>query len=233
MTNEACARRLAERSRSRDSMGGTEVFGRQGPTRARLRSRRDSNSNRTFEGSIAEVGSPDEETGDLGWDRWEPFGTNRGGKGASRGGRAPRSLGPEGPSSWRHDLFEEAFPEGFVTGSRPLRSDGRGRLASSDPWRPPWLPPRGVGSGRNSSTRGGDEGLFIEVSNLDRSASTDRLKKLFGGAASGLRDAWVDAGCGWGGAEFCRPADAKRIAQRFHRHPWLGGRPMNVRVVAG
>lgn len=219
MTNEACARRFAERSRSRDSRCGNEACGQQGPTRARLRSRQD--SNRRLDGHLA--GPPGQRAGDLGWDRWEPYGTNRGGKGASRGGQPPRGLGPEGPGSWNHDLFEES----------QLRSNESGRGASSDPWSPPWLPPRGCGSGRSSSTRtGSGAGVFIEVSNLDRSASTDQLRKLFGSAASGLRDAWVDAGCGRGGAEFCRPAEAKQIAQRFHRHPWLRGRPMNVRVVA-
>jgi len=181
---------------------------------------------------MVDVGPPEEETGDLDWDCWEPYGTNRGGKGSSRGGRPPRALGPDGPSSWRHDLFEESVRVGSSAPSRPLRSDEGGRVALSDPWSPPWLPPRGRGSGRNSSTRGGSVGVFIEVSNLDSSASAHRLRKLLGGAGSGLKDAWVDADCGQGGAEFCRPAEAKQVAQRFHRHPWLGGRPMNVRVVA-
>lgn len=150
-------------------------------------------------------------------DPWEPYGTNRGGKGASRG-RPLRELGPEGLGAWRHDLFGEVAP----------------LCSQEDPSEPSWLPPRGVGSGRGapgSGGRGSSGQTRIEVSNLGASASAERLRSLFEGCAAGLSNVWVDASRGSGGADFRSVVEARKVAQRFHRHPWMGGRPMNVRLV--
>merc|ERR1712046_450123 len=92
------------------------------------------------------------------WDRWEPFGSNRGGKGPSRGQRPPSWAGPDRSGRWTHDLYE-------IHGAE---EDGA----------EPWLPPRGMGSGRSSGSSWSGNCL-VRVRNLDHAVTAKDLQQLF------------------------------------------------------
>mmetsp|Transcript_91124 Transcript_91124/g.253728 ORF Transcript_91124/g.253728 Transcript_91124/m.253728 type:complete len:191 (-) Transcript_91124:199-771(-) len=156
------------------------------------------------------------------WDRWEPFGSNRGGKGAPRGEPPPLWAGPDGAGPWRHDLFETEV-QADRTSARPDVA----RWAAE-----PWLPPRGLGSGRSAGRRASGGGRAVAVWNLDISVTERDLASLFARVGRVLR-AWVDSGQhgnGRGGVEFECAEEAAQAVRRYHRHPWKGSRPINVAV---
>merc|ERR1712217_1021237 len=99
--------------------------------------------------------------------------------------------------------------------------------ASSQDTREPWLPPRGMGSGRSSSRRYARNSLVVNVRNLDMEVTAKDLRSLFSKVGK-VASTWVDAGSGTGSVEFLSAEAASQAVRRFHRHPWKGGRPMNV-----
>mmetsp|Transcript_21746 Transcript_21746/g.67900 ORF Transcript_21746/g.67900 Transcript_21746/m.67900 type:complete len:186 (-) Transcript_21746:227-784(-) len=154
------------------------------------------------------VSEPDSDN----WARWEPFGSNRGGKGAPRG-HPPQHCGPDAQGSWRHDLF----------GLAPAWDPAHERVVDE-----PWLPPRGLGSGRSCRPYRNYPSCAVMVQNLDTSASDRDLWRLFA-KVSRLVSAWIeDDGRNRGVVEFESAADAMQAVRRYHRHPWKGGRPLNV-----
>lgn len=148
------------------------------------------------------------------WSRWEPYGSNRGGKGAPRGS-PPSWGGPDGSTSWRHDLFEEAS-------SQDLQFEEEQYVG---------LAPRGMGSGRSAGGRSSGGGVSVAVRNLDPTATVTDLGQLFAKIGA-LADVRLD-GSGIGYVEFFHSADAAQAVRRYHRHPWKGGRPLNVVVQRG
>eukprot|EP00931_Biecheleriopsis_adriatica_P023460 TRINITY_DN14806_c0_g1_i1.p1 TRINITY_DN14806_c0_g1~~TRINITY_DN14806_c0_g1_i1.p1 ORF type:complete len:194 (+),score=25.90 TRINITY_DN14806_c0_g1_i1:54-635(+) len=137
---------------------------------------------------------------------WEVFGTNRGGMGRPQG-RPPRHLGTDACGSWKHDLFEQA----------PVAEVG--------------LPPRGQGSGRSLASLQDDGCRMVAVQNFDGAVACEQdLWSLFSKVGPVL-DVWIRWGrraCGF--IEFETSADALQAVRRYHRHPWKGGRPINVRL---
>eukprot|EP00418_Pyrodinium_bahamense_P015312 CAMPEP_0179112474 /NCGR_PEP_ID=MMETSP0796-20121207/52577_1 /TAXON_ID=73915 /ORGANISM="Pyrodinium bahamense, Strain pbaha01" /LENGTH=251 /DNA_ID=CAMNT_0020810643 /DNA_START=54 /DNA_END=807 /DNA_ORIENTATION=+ len=110
------------------------------------------------------------------WDRWEPFGSNRGGKGAPRGEPPPLWAGPDGAGPWRHDLFETEV-QADRTSARPDVA----RWAAE-----PWLPPRGLGSGRSAGRRASGGGRAVAVWNLDISVTERDLQASSRGSGASL-----------------------------------------------
>mmetsp|Transcript_106823 Transcript_106823/g.185601 ORF Transcript_106823/g.185601 Transcript_106823/m.185601 type:complete len:178 (-) Transcript_106823:136-669(-) len=138
------------------------------------------------------------------WDPWEPFGSNRGGKGAPRGSAPPRWAGPDGDSLWQHDLYDSSASRDWERG----------------------LPPRGVGSGRGADERVVGGRCSVKVSNLDSAVTPGDLRNLFSKVGQ-VANARVIGG-GRGSVDFLRADHAAQAVRRYHRHPWKGGRPLNV-----
>mmetsp|Transcript_6848 Transcript_6848/g.17092 ORF Transcript_6848/g.17092 Transcript_6848/m.17092 type:complete len:192 (+) Transcript_6848:71-646(+) len=162
--------------------------------------------------------SASEDDGSEWHDRWETYGSNRGGKGARRGPGPPRWRGPDGPEPWRHDLFD------YVTSSGAAESETGGDREL----RRPDLPPRGLGSGRGVRTCHSLSLGAVAVWNLDSAVTAEDLSRLFSRCGR-VSEAWLERG-GRGGVAFVSSGDASRAVQWYHRHPWKGGRPLNVAV---
>eukprot|EP00927_Polykrikos_kofoidii_P035130 TRINITY_DN29701_c0_g2_i1.p1 TRINITY_DN29701_c0_g2~~TRINITY_DN29701_c0_g2_i1.p1 ORF type:complete len:228 (+),score=13.63 TRINITY_DN29701_c0_g2_i1:89-772(+) len=220
--------RYIERSRSRDDCRQVERSrSRDDTQRARLCNEDRRSRGRGDATAGLRAWGAQENSMHADWDRWEPYGSNRGGKANSRGGSPPRNGGSRVPGPWRHDLFEDAFGQhvGDITNETSAHVDSSGGGA----WSPSWLPPRGLGSGRgvHNFSRGGPS--TIEVDNLDPATTLRQFRSLFNNVGN-VAHAWVDAQRSRGGVTFASHEDAKHAVQRFHRHPWLGKRPMNVRL---
>merc|ERR1712216_135744 len=89
----------------------------------------------------------------------------------------------------------------------------------------PGLPPRGMGSGRSSNNLSGS--CSVTVRNLDHTVTIHDLKHLFSKIGVVVQARVSEAG-GQGKVVFASKREAFHAVQRYHRHPWKGGRPMNV-----
>lgn len=147
------------------------------------------------------------------WDQWETFSTNRGHMGPTRG-RPPPHLGPDGSTTWKHDLYEQS--QAF----KCQPADG----CLEDPW----LPPRGQGSGRPTRNLRDDGFRTVLVRNFDEAAGEQDLWRLFAKVGPLIHVSTATCRRTSAFVEFQSSADALQAVRRYNRHPWKRGRPINV-----